>query len=700
MKSIATGFGAFADAMSNHINEMMERYGELFVVDMEDTDLAEIYLDAIPESENPIFVTNRKYDCSCCKTFLRRLGPVVAITDDLKVITIFDFEVGGFFDNVLKKLSKAVREKAVVKVFRTMAVERTYGCKSNSAVIFYKPHEFHHFYFTFDKHSKYVCADPGAKQRTISDMKVNTDAFERALTSTNPEAVDTVLDICKEGALYRGDQWITSLESFKKAFEEFNKLDSSKEKHLWCMKNANTDTYISCCRIMNCSIGVLIEDISSGMNVEEAVKKYEKIVAPENYKRPKPVYTKKMLQSAKEKLNKMGLLGSLKRRFATIDDISVNDVLYINRDVMKTALAPTDDIFAELSNESVVNPKSFENIPAITFAEFMSNIIPDSSKLEIYFANSLKNSLVSLIAPEDKSAPGLFNWNNPYCWAYTGNITDSSMKERVRAAGGNVDCDLRFSLQWNDIPNKYDGNDLDAHCTESYFGSDHRQHIYFGHKRSDYTCGFLDIDIRRPGVGIPAVENISYMSRKNMRDGQYAFHVVNYAYRGGNTGFRAEIEFDGNVYYYDYKNPVLQEEIVSVAGVTLRNGEFTITHALKPTNSSVNSIDVWGVKTCTFLPVSVIMNSPNYWPNSGFSHGNKHIFFIIPGMVNDENPNGFYNEFLKSSLNEHRHVMEALGEKLSVAPADRQLSGIGCSVTKHKELIMRVNGKRVYKVKI
>lgn len=235
----------------------------------------------------------------------------------------------------------------------------------------------------------------------------------------------------------------------------------------------------------------------------------------------------------------------------------------------------------------------------------------------------------------------------------------------------------------------------------NYYISD----LHIGHKnvlnfdrRPFKTIEEHDATIVNP-IGKTAVENITWLDKSKMKPGVYKLFVHQYSGSAKN-GFRAEIEFDGNIYSFDYNNSMRVNQKVYVADVILNeHGEFTIKECISG-NSKVTRKTTWGVTTNEFTPVSVICYSPNYFDEQN-GIGHKHLFFMLDRCKNDEEPNGYYNEFLKSELEKHRRVFEALGSKCHVKSSDKQLSGIGFSMTKRAELVVKVKGatERILKIK-
>lgn len=679
-------FTEMRNKLIENFNRMTKDATHLFEVGVDKDEMWNLYLDSFPEGANKIYRERREHDCSCCRHFIKSVGNAVVIKDN-KVTTIWDFRTDdSTYQPVLDALANFIKSHAVsdiyVSKFKKIGTMSNYEDMGNGRM-----HEWSHFFLELP--DKFVDRSGRSEGDIKGGFRDTKNVFKRSLDEISMDALDTVIELIVSNTLYKGEEWKTALTEFRKYKKEYDKLATEEEKNNYAWEQS-VKVGMAIGRIRNHSIGTLLVNVSEGMDLDTAVRKYEVIVAPSNYKRPKEIFTKKMLDDAKKTITELGYMDSLGRRFATLDDITVNNILFSNKDSAKR-ISGMDDIFGEMEREVTSSPKKFSKVEEIAVDKFVSDVLPTASEVEVYFENKHTNNMVSLIAPENKDAKTMFKWNNNFGWAYAGNMTDS-MKERVKAAGGKVDGDLRFSIQWNE--DGKDNCDLDAHCKEAS-GFE----IYFGRGRKPSfspTGGQLDVDIINPNGNI-AVENITWADRRTMRTGKYLFYVHQYSGSARN-GFRAEIEFDGQTYSFDYNKSMRSGEIVQVAEVAFNaNGTFTIKELLP---SNVSSKNVWNVKTNQFIPVSVVMYSPNYWDEQD-GIGHRHYFFMLKDCINPEAPNGFYNEFLKNELVEHKRVFAALGSKMRVKDVDDQLSGLGFSATKRNELIVKVKGntERVLKVK-
>lgn len=665
--------------------ERISETNQIFVTDIDKDYLWELYINGFPDGTNPIYRERRLYDCSACRQFIRNIGGAVYIDDDLNIRSIFDFDTGSsVFQPVMDVLSEYVTSKPIIDIYlndsRNVGIDSNKELLDSGEVITWD-----HFFVKLPSNLYNTHKDriPTEKAKTRDRKNV----FKRSLDEITIDAIDTVLELISSNTLYKGEEWktaLTKLKTFKTAYIHIP--DYKKDLYSW--KTALTiDDVIG--RIRNHSIGVLLTDISDGMDLDDAVRRYEKIVAPTNYKRPKAIYTKKMLEDAKQKITELGYMNSLPRRFATIDDITINNILFSNKDAAKRI---NGDIFDEMMSEVSVDPKKFSRVEEVTIYKFINDILPTTKNLEVFLENKHAPNMVSLIAPVNKDAKSMFKWNNGFSWAYSGNITDSDIRENVKLAGGSVDGALRFSIQWNE--DGTDNCDLDAHCVEPG-----NYEIYFGSAkkpRFSPTHGQLDVDIIDPN-GKVAVENITWDRKNDMCAGDYIFAVRQYS-GSVKHGFKAEIEFNGIIHSFVYNKPMRKGEIVRVADVHMdRDGNFTIKEMLP---SNISTREIWNLKSNNFVPVTVMMYSPNYWDDQN-GIGHKHYFFMLKDCINPEQPNGFYNEFLDNRLIEHKRVFEALGGRLAVASADDQLSGIGFSSTKRNDIIVKVKGatERVMKIK-
>ncbi len=673
-------FNQFKVLLQKHITTMLLDVPNLFEVEVDKDVLWNTYLDSFPKGTNELFRERREFDCSACRHFVKMFGNVVIVKNN-KVTTIWDFQTGdSTFQPVIDALSAFVKARPVTNVFVTKVADM--GLDKNHEQTDDKILTWEHLYFKLP--SNFVNRSSETEDTISGRLRDIRNVFKRSLDEISEESILTVLELIAQKSLYKGEEWAAVLNQFLKLHKEYRLLGDSEKINFSWEKCFTVGPVVG--KIRNHSIGTLLMDITNGIDLDQAVGSFEAMVAPLNYKRPQAIFTKKMLDDAQKKLVELGLMDSLGRRYATLDDITVNNILFANRDASKRIAG---SVFDEMAQGLAVNPKSFDRVEEISIENFVKDVLPTVTKVEALVENRHTTNMVSLIAPKVKGSKPLFKWNNGFSWAYSGNITDS-MKERVKAAGGKVDGVLRFSIQWNE---KGDNpNDFDAHCIEP-----NHNEISFRNKHGHPSSGDLDVDIIHPDKSQVAVENITWSDLRRMSEGTYKFFVNNYNHRGGRSGFTAEIEFNGQIFSFVYDRELRTGENVVVANVIYsRKDGFKLVETLPSTTSSRKA---WGLDTNQFHPVSVCMFSPNYWDEQD-GIGNRHYLFMLKNCINEESPNGFFNEFLREDLLSQKRVFEALGSKMRVEDVPDQLSGIGFSSTQRNSLIVKVEGQLSRTLKI
>ncbi len=656
-------------AMSTH---------ELFCTAVDGDVMWDRYLTSFPPGSNPMFRERTEHDCSCCRRFIRAVGNTVAIIDG-KMESIWDVAVDDpTYQAVADAMAALVKSQPIQNRFLT--TERTAGVDRNFDDKMGKVKTWEHFFVnipTGQRGTKNFVRPNKDIGTELADSLARHDVFLRGLKEISHDAIDTVLELIGQNSLYRGEEHKHDILGFQTAKKEFDKLvesdrDNFRDNFVWLHAGILP---ASVSRIRNTSIGTLLLDLSANdCDMEGAVAKFETMKAGPNYKRPTALVTPSMVQKAKETVRSLGL--DLERRYATLTDISINEIMFADRDAKK---AIAGDVFDEIAGAVSVNKKTLDKVEDVTIENFLANILPKASSVELLVENRLVNNFVSLIAPVDPTALPLFKWDNNFSWTYNGDFADSLIKERVKKAGGNVAGELCCRLGW------FNHDDLDFHLVEPRGGSE----ISF-HNKISRSGGRLDVDMNAGyGKTREPVENIFYGSVENMLEGTYKLYVHSYYQRETTeVGFEAEIDFRGTVYRFAYDRPLRTGNKVVVAEFTYtkKDGVKIVTSLPMATVSK----KVWNIDTETFQKVNVAMLSPNYWGERGV--GNKHYFFMLDGCRLEGTARGFYNEFLRGDLDKHRKVLEIVGSKMRTDESVNQLSGLGFSSTQRNHVIARVKG--------
>lgn len=671
------GFDIFRIAVAVQFDRMQAH--PMFRVDCAGDAVWQSYLAAFPEGANPLFRQRTLHDCACCRGFIRTVGNCVAVIDG-EIESIWDISIPDetVYQEVADTLAAQIKARPISDVF--LHFQQSAGIERTFEQVVQEIKEWTHFHVRIKKSLvKSIDAIPTA----LAAPRTRQAVLRRSLDEITLDALDTVLDLIAQKSLYRGEEHEFVVTEFRRLKRNYEKLTPEARAIFgWTGGQAIPESITN---IRNHAIGTLLLDLSGDRDLESAVNAFDRVMAPSNYKRSTALVTPAMILNAKAKLLELGLdAAALERRYATLQDVKVTDLLFANRSNSRTV---GGDIFDELAASTPARVKTLNKVEEVPIERFVADILPRVQSIEVLFENRHAGNLVSLVAPRNPASGNLLQWDNNISWSYNGG-TDA-IREKVKKAGGNVTGDLCCRLAWHN----YD--DLDLHMLEPG-----RYEIYYATKhRLSPSGGHLDVDMNATGSNTrEPVENIYYLDRGTMREGVYTLFVQQFRRRETtNVGFEVEIDFMGDVKRFAYDKALRNHQEVTVAQFS-----YSKLHGIeyqRTLPSTEVSRTLWGLPTQTFHNVNVMMLSPNHWGERGSGH--KHYFFMLEGCLNEaDDVRGFFNEFLHNDFRPHRKAFELLSAKLTLPASNQQLSGLGFSSTQRNSVVCRVKGSFTRTIKV
>lgn len=707
--------------LQSHFKKMCEGKELLFRSVITGDELWELYLNSFDDNNDPVFrdPESSSHNCNNCKNFIRRYGNLLSITDDYKIESIFSVdvdEVPDEYKSVVKKLNESLIESDIKEVFvethnelkslpyesvKWNQTEYQLGvpvntklytkeeCDKYGVVTTDKVYEFNHINLKID--NRFIDKSGNSINSVLGNFNTNYELLNKLLDSISYDKLELVNELILNKSLINGDNYSDSVRIVMNKYREYNST-SYEDRHLWKWNQVNNNTL---CRFVNSLIGVLCTELTSGVDLDTAWKNWNKRADPVNYMKAKSPITQSMIDSANKFITENGYIESFNRRLATIDDIKVTEIKYMNEsNGNKSSINIFDKLTPTKSSGSLDIDEN--KLESVNIEHFMNNILPNSNSLEIYVDNRLENNLVTLTTSSNNEGNNIFKWNNNYSWTYRKGLAGvSQIKERVKSAGGNVSGKLRASLIWNESGS--DSSDMDLHCIEPsgreiYFASHNKQRGLL-----PSPCGgLLDLDNTNP-KGKLAIENIFYTNYPK-ESGNYLIRIRQYAARNPQN-YKVQIEIDGDSYDYQLNPLFNNSNRMDIAKIYYNktSNKFIIDHLVNPINKVTK--EVYGLKTNQFHKVNLVCLSPNYWDDKV---GNKHYFFMIDGCKTDNDIVPFHNENIINDIRvNHRKVLEVLSQvnRIKVNPDDEQLSGLGFDSTVRNNVVVKINNDKLINIK-
>jgi len=347
------------EKLSKYIQAQFDKMcatGKLFRSSITGREVWEAYLKGFGEDEIFRDPESSVHNCNHCNSFIKRYGNVVAIDENYNIMTMFDVvseldtdtfeEYSDSMNAMHKLLVSASIANVFVETYNMLNSLPYESCKKTNKVFrlgtdknhkrytkeeaekygVVTPNEirtFHHFHLDIPK--AFISFTNDSAEAIQGKFKSDKDVYKRMLLELPLDTMELVRDLITQGSLLNGDTYLDKVKAVTEDIRKFDTLKNSVEDDNYAWLHSYKNPFA---KFKNELIGVLCTELAEGEDLNKACLNWNKRVDPANYMKAVAPITEAQKKNAQKFVEENGYLESFDRRFATLSDIDVNEIIH------------------------------------------------------------------------------------------------------------------------------------------------------------------------------------------------------------------------------------------------------------------------------------------------------------------------------------------------------------------------------------
>lgn len=373
------------------------------------TGLWEAYLNTFQGDEY------QYHNCNTCKHFIMRYGDLVTVSEEgvIQSAVWDEDDAPDVYKPAIKAIIKIVNKAKVVKPF--LSSEKEWGHHITG--------DWKHFYIKPPVQMVYKRGILSAGQKMAEKLQ-DFHTVMNALNEFTQPMLEQAVNVLKSEALYRSEKVLEAAEWLYNLHVARTKAKGERKANVVWIAVATAPSGF--CHPRSSMIGTLLEDIAAGLSFTDVSKKFAAKMHPLQYQRPQAPPKAGNVAQAEKVIEQLGLVGSLARRFARLDDVQT---------FWKPGEAPSPlpgGVFGAVKARDAAPPVNVLKIPAITMTleKFRNTVLPNANKIELFTRHN--DNYTTLVTSADPDAPPILQWDledkrNPVSWyLYSGGSSATS----------------------------------------------------------------------------------------------------------------------------------------------------------------------------------------------------------------------------------------------------------------------------------